>query len=82
MKRIDAHGPDFLISAIERCVPESVARTVISTAHVAKGLEWKHVRIAEDFRAPGKDEKGNQMPLERAEAMLAYFAVSALRLLT
>ena len=76
VKLIDAHGADFLIRAIERCVPESVARTVISTAHVAKGLEWKHVRIAEDFRAPGKDEDGNQKPLDRAEAMLAYVAVT------
>ena len=39
VKLISVYGPDLLISAIERCVPESVTRTVKSTAHVAKGLE-------------------------------------------
>jgi hypothetical protein len=76
VKLIDSHGPDFLMRAINKCVPEAEARTVISTAHVAKGLEWTAVRIAEDFRGPGKDEDGNQKPLERAEAMLAYVAVT------
>lgn len=76
VKLIDQYGPDKLINAIDNCVPEDRARTVIATAHVAKGLEWFHVRIADDFKIPGLDDDGNPEPILESDAMLAYVAVT------
>jgi superfamily I DNA/RNA helicase len=76
VKLVDLHTPARLIAAIDRCVPEDQARTAISTVHVAKGLEWTHVRISDDFKVPGKDDEGNLEEVEPAEAMLAYVAVT------
>lgn len=71
---IERHSADFLINAIDRCVDVAQADTVISTAHTAKGLEWYHVRISDDFRAPKKDQDGNAGPMLPSDAMLAYVA--------
>lgn len=76
VKLVDLHGPAKLIAAIDRCVPEAEARTAVSTVHVAKGLEWTHVRISDDFKVPGKDDEGNLEQIEPSEAMLAYVAVT------
>lgn len=73
---VNQHGTQAILGALDKCVPEDHAETVISTAHVAKGLEWKHVRIAPDFYEPGKDDDGKQKPLRRDEAMLIYVAVT------
>lgn len=76
VKVIDSYGPGKIIRAIDRCVPEEDARTVIATAHAAKGLEWKHVRISDDFYVPGTDDNGQPEVVEHTEAMLAYVAVT------
>jgi AAA domain len=73
---IDAYGPDVVIDTMDRLVPEDQAQLVVSTAHKAKGREWPRVRIAADFREP----KGEDTPIPRAEAMLAYVAVTRARL--
>lgn len=73
---IDAYGPDMVIHTMDRLVPEQDAQVVVSTAHKAKGREWPRVRIADDFREP----KGEGTPIPRAEAMLAYVAVTRARL--
>lgn len=71
---IEGHGAQFLIDAIDRTVDVAQAETTVSTAHVAKGLEWFHVRIANDFRPPKKGEDGGPGEMLPADAMLAYVA--------
>lgn len=65
-----------IIEAVEATVPVEQARTVVSTMHVAKGLEFFHVKIGPDFYEPGKDDDGQQKPLIRAEARLLYVGVT------
>ena len=72
---IEKYGTDAIVGAVHRLVPESRAGVTVSTAHKAKGREWKRVRIANDFQAPKPDKNGNRTP-SREEAMLAYVAVT------
>ncbi|WP_159398758.1 UvrD-helicase domain-containing protein [Streptomyces sp. MJM8645] len=52
---------------------------VISTAHKSKGLEWRRVRIADDFRGPELTESGEYdlttMPSDE-DLRLSYVAVT------
>ncbi|MER5322361.1 UvrD-helicase domain-containing protein [Streptosporangium roseum] len=51
--------------------------TVISTGHRSKGLEWRKVRAAGDFRAPNADStKSGDTPVNREELMLNYVTVT------
>jgi hypothetical protein len=77
---VDSHGPEQLIDLVDRLVPEQAAELVVSTAHKAKGREWPRVRIAGDFAPPdpaGHDRRPAEVA--RAEAMLAYVAVTRAR---
>lgn len=67
---IDEQGADTVVRAIDNCVDAAHAQTVVSTAHAAKGLEWKHVKVADDYRAPRGDTVSNE------EVMLSYVAVT------
>lgn len=71
---IDMHGPETVINALERAVPEDQAELVVSTAHKSKGREWGTVRIADDFESKSKD--GKPKDLEPGEIMLRYVAVT------
>ncbi|GAA2470489.1 UvrD-helicase domain-containing protein [Streptomyces mauvecolor] len=82
---IDEHGPDALLRAVDRLVPENDAEVTVSTAHKAKGREWPRVRIASDFTPPADtgelDAGGHPVPrpVDEAEARLAYVAVTRAR---
>ncbi|MBB5984018.1 UvrD-helicase domain-containing protein [Kribbella solani] len=76
VRLVDDHGPDELIRAADRLVRESAAQLTISTAHKAKGREWHRVKIADDFRQPKATDDGQPGELPRADAMLAYVAVT------
>jgi superfamily I DNA/RNA helicase len=77
VKVVDKYGAPAVVRAMERTVPAEEADQTVSTVHVAKGLEWFHVRISDDFREPGTDKNtGEQKPLEAEEARLAYVAVT------
>jgi superfamily I DNA/RNA helicase len=52
---------------------------VVSTAHKAKGREWPTVRIACDFPEPRRSHNGQPAQVPRADAMLAYVAVTRAR---
>ncbi|KQO98299.1 UvrD-helicase domain-containing protein [Leifsonia sp. Leaf264] len=70
-------GAVDVIAAIDSCVPADQADISISTAHVSKGLEWRHVRIGADFPYPKIDkETGEFKPLKAEEARLMYVAVT------
>lgn len=82
---VDGHGPDAILAAVDRLVPESRAQITVSTAHKAKGREWPHVRIAADFTPPADtdelDAEGRPVPgpIDPDEARLAYVAVTRAR---
>lgn len=76
VRLIDDHGPAALIAAANALTQEDRADLVVSTAHKAKGREWKRVKIGNDFRPPAADEDGNRGRLSRPEAMLAYVSVT------
>jgi len=74
---VDTYGAPAVVRAMENTVPVDQADQTVSTVHIAKGLEWFHVRIADDFREPDTDPRtGEQKPLEAEEARLAYVAVT------
>jgi hypothetical protein len=77
---VDSHGPEQLIDLVDRLVPEQAADLVVSTAHKAKGREWPRVQLAGDFPPPHQDGRdGRPAEVPRAEAMLAYVAVTRAR---
>ncbi|WHX19802.1 UvrD-helicase domain-containing protein [Streptomyces malaysiensis subsp. malaysiensis] len=79
VKLIDEHGPEAIIAATERLVPENQAQLVVSTAHRSKGREWPKVRIHSDFRPPSPDPVTKNVTIRREEARLAYVAVTRAR---
>lgn len=79
VKIVDRYGATTVVEAIDGCVSERQAELVVSTAHVAKGREWGHVLIADDFREPAKFKDGTQKGMSREDAMLAYVSVTRAR---
>jgi AAA domain/UvrD-like helicase C-terminal domain len=76
---IDTYGAEVVIDIIDRLSPEKTAEVVVSTAHKAKGREWASVRIASDFPEPRRSHNGQPAQMPRADAMLAYVAVTRAR---
>ncbi len=80
VRLVDTYGAQALISTTKQFVDPDKADLVISTAHRAKGREWSHVRIADDFREPKRDPKTGELgTIPREDAMLAYVAVTRAR---
>lgn len=78
---IDSYGPDVVIDVVNGLVDERNADVVVSTAHKAKGREWRRVRIAGDFREPKAKENGEPGGIPSEDAMLAYVAVTRAQLM-
>ncbi|MER7811899.1 UvrD-helicase domain-containing protein [Streptomyces sp900116325] len=82
---VETHGTDAILSAIDQLDDEHTADITVSTAHKAKGREWRRVRIADDFTPPPdadeRDDMGNPLPgpIDDGEARLAYVAVTRAR---
>ena len=76
---IDTYGPEVVIDIMDRLSPEEAAEVVVSTAHKAKGREWLAVRVAADFPEPRRSHNGQPAQVPRADAMLAYVAVTRAR---
>lgn len=77
---VDRVGAQKVLSALHTCVPVEQSRTTVSTAHVAKGLEWTQVRLAGDFTSP-KDyatgpNAGQPRPMHAEQARLIYVAAT------
>lgn len=72
VRLVDNHGAEVVIDTMDHLADESQADTIVSTAHKAKGREWPSVRIAPDFDS----DAGVEEPVDPAEAMLAYVAVT------
>lgn len=73
---IEKFKPEGVLQILEQLVDEQHADVVLSTAHKAKGREWPRIRIADDFREPRRSEDNPDPDLPRADAMLAYVAVT------
>ncbi|EIF32075.1 DNA/RNA helicase, superfamily I [Burkholderia sp. Ch1-1] len=73
---VDEFGTDYLRALARRITPEASADYVISTVHRAKGLEWKRVKVANDFRFKTID---GRLMLEQDEMRLLYVAVTRAR---
>jgi hypothetical protein len=82
---VDQHGVDTILNAVARLSDEAGADVTVSTAHRAKGREWGEVLIGDDFPVPEDPEKTDPagrslpVPIARAEACLAYVAVTRAR---
>ena len=75
VRMIDTHGVQAILDVCDASVSEDKADLIVSTAHKAKGREWDHVLIANDFKAPEEDAQPS-----RPEMMLAYVAVTRAKL--
>lgn len=49
VKLVDDHGTQALQKALKQAVNADQAKYMISTAHKAKGLQWQHVHIEDDY---------------------------------
>ncbi|MDE3076570.1 MAG: ATP-dependent helicase [Chloroflexota bacterium] len=82
VRLVDQYGVDELFAILSEIGNEekgSPADVVISTAHGAKGREWRQVEIAEDFQRPKEDPEApvGKLPEIPADlARLAYVAVT------
>ncbi|RUX25825.1 DNA helicase [Mesorhizobium sp. M7A.F.Ca.US.011.01.1.1] len=77
---VQSKGEKRLLWAINQSVGEDQADIVISTAHKAKGREWKNVRLMDDFlktrAAKGHEEGADREREDAAELRLFYVAVT------
>ncbi|GGO62956.1 UvrD-helicase domain-containing protein [Nonomuraea cavernae] len=73
---IDAHGADVVLNTVSRLVPSDRADVEISTAHKAKGREWRRVKVADDFPEPKPTDDDKPGRISRPDAMLAYVTVT------
>ena len=80
VKIIDDLGADAVIDAMNHLSDARYADITVSTAHKAKGLEWKTVQIHTDFRAPKRNEDGSLKPIPKDMLMLLYVAVTRAQL--
>ncbi|MFI1707662.1 UvrD-helicase domain-containing protein [Streptomyces griseoruber] len=82
---VDTHGTDAILAAVAQLAPERQAEVTVSTAHKAKGREWAHVKIADDFTPPKDSDQHDHTgrpvpgPIDDSEARLAYVAVTRAR---
>ncbi|MER8470288.1 UvrD-helicase domain-containing protein [Mesorhizobium sp. M1328] len=77
---VQSKGEKRLLWAINQSVSQEAAELVISTAHKAKGREWKNVRLMDDFlktrEARTTADKAQQEREDAAELRLFYVAVT------
>ncbi|MFL1732697.1 UvrD-helicase domain-containing protein [Moraxella oculi] len=71
VKLVEEHGTQTITSTIKRLTTQNHADYVISTAHKAKGLEWRRVQISDDFLY---DVKRQSVEVTPEELRLLYVA--------
>jgi hypothetical protein len=70
---VDRYGVEGIIRVAEQAVSEEYADHIVTTAHKAKGREWRSVKLASDFKEPVDPDTGERR-LDRAEFQLLYVA--------
>ncbi len=80
---VEAKGERQLLWALNRVVDEADSDIIISTAHKAKGREWRNVELRDDFlksrptvRVPTGDKKPSTEEDDAAEKRLFYVAMT------
>lgn len=73
---VDSLGADHVLTLVASLTSEDDADVVVSTAHKAKGREWKTVRVAADFPEPKRSEDDPNPEISPTVAMLAYVTVT------
>lgn len=76
VQMVDVCGTGYLRALAQRAMPEANADYLISTIHRAKGLEWKRVKVVNDFRFQMID---GRLTLENDEMRLLYVALTRAR---
>jgi hypothetical protein len=80
VRLIEEFTPEVVLDAVKKLNKRARrGDLVVCTAHKSKGLEWDHVRIADDFRQPRHTE-GREVAPDREELMLSYVAITRGRL--
>jgi hypothetical protein len=72
---INRVGVSKVIDAIRGLAPGPKARVTVGTSHLAKGLEWDTVRVADDFQPPQPDEQTGETPDPTAEDLMLNYVV-------
>lgn len=70
---VDELGTDYLRAISQRVASESDSDYVISTVHRAKGLEWKRVKVVNDFLFKYVD---GRLAVDEDELRLLYVAIT------
>jgi superfamily I DNA/RNA helicase len=70
---VEEFGTGYLRALAQRFTPAANADYVISTVHRAKGLEWKRVKVTNDFRFRITD---GRLTFDDDEMRLLYVAVT------
>src|SRR5262249_1639309 len=88
VRLVDRCGADGLLNMVKELVNEDQTGPdgnpaydiIVSTVHKAKGREWRHVRIADDFPQPRQNLATRTTVLPNDEQLrLAYVAVTRAR---
>jgi superfamily I DNA/RNA helicase len=73
---IQTRSEKQILWALNQTVDAKTANIVLSTAHQAKGLQWKNVRLADDFPTSTQSNKGRENLAFESEARLFYVALT------
>ena len=76
---VEARGEGQLMWALNKTVREDASDFIVSTAHKAKGREWKTVRLMDDFLKSKPVKETHETDLEEAEVRLFYVALTRAR---
>jgi hypothetical protein len=81
VKLVERYGESklryYLSMVVQR---ETDSSLIISTAHKAKGREWDHVCVVDDFVVVKKDDEGQEVGFDEEELRLLYVALTRARL--
>ena len=81
VRLVERHGESRLRSYLTGTAQrEGDSSLVVSTAHKAKGREWDHVCVVDDFVVVKKDDEGEEVGFDEEELRLLYVALTRARL--
>ena len=79
VRLVDDYGEYFLIDSLTRMnSSERDASLILSTVHKAKGRQWNHFLVKDDFTIVNKSKNGKQ-EFNEAEIRLTYVATTRAR---
>lgn len=76
VERLGKNGADKFNLLLDNLVPTKQAKVLLTTVHQAKGLEFNHVIMANDFADCIDASRGDFKAVEREDAHLIYTAIT------